>query len=340
MALKIFNRKQQQEELEAEVVVPRRQYRPLPTRRQEQFEPALQLKLSDDPLQRELQLERYAYIAINRHLWADHRDVEKVYRQAVLAIDENFALVPEGFISLPQTIADEPGKDEQDVETQPFLLARCAVTNAQFQKFVDSGGYQDLELWPKDVWPQLIDFKDQTDNPGPRFWREGRHHKALAEHPVVGICFYEAAAYCKWAGYRLPAEAEWQMAASWRLRTSAQLLRRYPWGDALDTRRCNIWGSGIGRTVPVSEYPNGASPNGVLQLIGNVWEWTDSDFTVACDYRPVVGDMLLKSIRGGAFDTYFAAQATSVFRTGIAALARVHNVGFRCALDLGANGSS
>jgi iron(II)-dependent oxidoreductase len=87
--------------------------------------------------------------------------------------------------------------------------------------------------------------------------------------------------------------------------------------------------------VPVSEYVSGASPNGVLQLIGNVWEWTGSNFEVSYEYRPVVGDMLLKSIRGGAFDTYFAAQATSAFRTGMAALARVHNVGFRCALDMG-----
>jgi iron(II)-dependent oxidoreductase len=111
-------------------------------------------------------------------------------------------------------------------------------------------------------------------------------------------------------------------------------MRRYPWGDALDIRRCNIWSSAIGHTVPVGVYPNGASPNGVLQLIGNVWQWTESDLELTHEGRPVVGDMLLKSIRGGAFDTYFAAQATSVFRTGLPALARVHNVGFRCALDL------
>src|SRR5206468_4186091 len=161
------------------------------------------------------------------------------------AIDENFALVPEGFVSLPQTIDDNPGCPEIDVETEPFLLARHAVTHAQFQKFVDAGAYEELELWPKDIWPHLIDFKDQTEHVGPRYWKNGRHDRRLAEHPVVGINCYEAAAYAQWAGFRLPTEAEWQMAASWRIRSSAHLLRRYPWGDALDTRRCNIWASGI-----------------------------------------------------------------------------------------------
>lgn len=331
MALKLFTKKQDV----VETVVPRRKYRPKPPVRQEPFEPADGAVLHEDQLQRQLQLERYAFIAINRDLWQHHPDVERVHRQAVLAIDENFALVPEGFVSMPTTILNEPGNPEADIETEPFLMARHTITNAQFQKFVDAGGYQELDLWPQDIWPQIIDFKDQTDAAAPRYWRNGRHHKKLADHPVVGVCYYEAAAYAKWAGYRLPTEAEWQMAASWRLRTSAQLLRRYPWGDALDTRRCNIWASGVGKTAPVNAYEPGAAPNGVLQLIGNVWEWTESDFEVTHESNPVVGDMLLKSIRGGAFDTYFAAQATSAFRTGLAALARVHNVGIRCVLDLG-----
>jgi iron(II)-dependent oxidoreductase len=152
---------------------------------------------------------------------------------------------------------------------------------------------------------------------------------------VVGICCFEASAYARWAGYRLPTEAEWQMAASWRLRSSAHVFRRYPWGDALDTDRCNIWSSGVGAALPVSAHEAGAAPNGVLQLIGNVWEWTSSDFDVIDnERRPVVGDMVLKSIRGGSFDAYFAVQATSFFRTGLASLARTHNVGFRCVLDI------
>jgi iron(II)-dependent oxidoreductase len=226
-----------------------------------------------------------------------------------------------------------------DYETSPFLLARYLVTNAQYQNFVDVGGYSELELWDREIWPHLIDFKDQTEEPGPRFWRKARHNRSLAEHPVVGICYYEASAYSRWAGFRLPSEAEWQMAASWRIRSSANVLRRYPWGDALDVNKCNIWASGLAGTVPVNAYANGSAPNGVCQLCGNVWEWTASDFEMTDDENnPVLGDMLMKSIRGGAFDTYFPSQATSCFRTALASLARPHNVGIRLALDLPQDG--
>jgi len=299
------------------------------------YDPAEPLALAEDPLQRHLQLERYGFVVRQRSRWCDHPQVEAVFQAAVAAIDERFALVPEGFVSLPKMVNDYPGCPEEDVETAHFLLARHPVTHAEFQKFVDLGGYEDLDLWPEDIWPHLIDFKDQTGQPGPRYWQGGRHDKGLAEHPVVGVCYYEAAAYARWVGYRLPTEAEWQMAASWRIRSSAHVFRRYPWGDAMDTRRCNIWNSGVGHTVPVTAFESGAAPNGVLQLIGNVWEWTSSDFDVIDDERrQVVGDMLLKGIRGGAFDTYFPAQATSFFRTGLASLARSNNVGFRCVLDL------
>ena len=190
-------------------------------------------------------------------------------------------------------------------------------------------------MWTEDIWPHLIEFKDQTGSHGPRFWRDGRHDRRITDHPVVGISYYEAEAYARWAGYRLPTSAEWQMAANWRIRSSAHVLRRYPWGDAFDTRKCNLWASNVGHTVPVQAYEEGAAPNGVLQLIGNAWEWTDGDYEVQDDaHRVVVGDMVLKEIRGGAFDTYFPAQATSSFRTGLASLRRMHNVGFRCVVDL------
>ena len=125
------------------------------------------------------------------------------------------------------------------------------------------------------------------------------------------------------------------MAASWHLNSSTNMMRRFPWGDAMDKMRCNIWPSRHGATVPVSEYPTGAAPNHVLQLVGNVWEWTDTEYAVNDDYgRPIVGEMPMHVVRGGAFDTYFEAQATSHFRTGQIAIARTHNTGFRCAMDL------
>jgi iron(II)-dependent oxidoreductase len=300
-----------------------------------EFVPAEKKRLPGDPLAQALELGRLGVIAGQRSEWADHPDFKKVLDAATKAIDESFAIVPEGFASIALSTFDQPGSAEADFETEAFLLARHATTNAQFQAFVDSGGYENLELWPADIWPHLISFKDQTDRPGPRYWREGRHHRDLADHPVAGVSYYEAAAYASWAGYRLPTDAEWQMTATWRTRSSAHVDRRYPWGDTLDLSFCNIWASGRSGTLPVYACSGGAAPNGVLQLIGNAWEWTSSDFEcVDRDGRKVVGDTLLKSIRGGAYDTYFPWQATSAFRSGLGCLSRVHNVGFRCALDL------
>jgi iron(II)-dependent oxidoreductase len=299
------------------------------------YVPAEKVKLSGDPLRQALQTRRFGRILQGRRPWADHPDFKKTYDAASRALDECFALVPEGFVSIAMSIFDQPGSPEKDCETEPFLLARHAVTNAEYQLFVDAGAYEDLELWPEEIWPHLIDFKDATGESGPRFWQGGRHHRDLANHPVVGISFYEAAAYADWAGYRLPTEAEWQMAASWRIRSGAHVHRRYPWGDALNLSCCNIWASGHGGTLPVDACPDGAAPNGVRQLIGNVWEWTAADFeAVDRDGRQVVGETLLKVIRGGAYDTYFPWQAVSAFRSGLGCVARAHNVGFRCAMDL------
>jgi len=297
------------------------------------FVPAAPTKPVADLLEQALRAGRLGHFVAQPSPWANQPRFETVLAEAARAIDERFALVPAGIVSIPLTTCDDPGQPETDCETQEFMLARHAVTNADFQHFVDAEGYRDMSLWPEEIWPHLISFKDMTDTPGPRYWQNGRHDRRLADHPVVGISFYEAAAYAQWAGYRLPTEAEWQMAASWQIRSEANVHQRYPWGDSLDLQRCNIWASGHNGTLPVGACPGGAAPNGVLQLIGNVWEWTNSDFLCAdTNGQRVVGDSRMNSIRGGAFDTYFAWQATATFRTGLACVARSNNVGFRCAL--------
>jgi iron(II)-dependent oxidoreductase len=107
----------------------------------------------------------------------------------------------------------------------------------------------------------------------------------------------------------------------------------------MDNTRCNIWSSRRRGTASVEGYPNGAAPNQVRQLVGNVWEWTDTEYTIMDDDgRPVIGEMPMHVIRGGAFDTYFETQATNYFRTGQIALARTHNTGFRCAMDMSGAG--
>lgn len=296
--------------------------------------------LDADPLKRALQAGRLGHVLAvcgetDEDTHATH--AAQVRDAAAVAVDEAFALVPEGFASLAHMINDQPGCPETTVETEPFLLARHAVTHADFQHFVDDGGYDQLDFWPRDIWPHLIDFKDATQTPGPRYWRDGRHEKSLHDHPVVGVCQFEAQAYARWAGFRLPTEAEWQMAATWRIRSAASVFRRCPWGDALDTARCNVWATGVGGTMPVHALPDGATPNKILQMIGNIWEWTEGVLEMT-DHEggQVVGDMSLAPVRGGAFDTYFPSQASGCFRTGLVSLARTHNAGFRCAMSLSA----
>jgi len=301
----------------------------------EAFQPAPYSSFDSDPLLRMLQQGRHAVILREEVKWRTHPNGENVLRQTADEIEQRMALVPAGSVALARTLDGETGPPEEDIAVEPFLLDVHTVTNGRFQKFVDSGGYDSLEYWPEEIWPHLIELKDLTGQPGPRFWRQGRCNALLLDHPVVGISWYEAQAFALWVGQRLPTEAEWQMAASWHIHSSTDMLRRFPWGDALDNQRCNIWSSRHGTTVPVNTYPTGAAPNHVLQLVGNVWEWTDSEYSIADEAgRPIVGEMPMHVVRGGAFDTYFEVQATSHFRTGQLALARPHNVGFRCATNL------
>lgn len=298
-------------------------------------EPAEPEPLHPDPLRRLYQQHRFAVILAQEDRWATDTEGRNICAVAERMLENELALVPAGLAAMPTTLDDQPGCPETEVEVEPFLLAVHPVTNARFQQFVSAGCYDDLDLWPGRIWPHLIELHDLTGKPGPRYWVDGRHDRRLSDRPVVGISWYEADAYARWVGLRLPTEAEWQMAASWRIRSEADVFRRFPWGDAMDYQRCNTWGAGLGRLAPVEKFESGDAPNGVRQLIGNVWEWTAGGFEVTdAQGNIIVGEMPMKSIRGGAFDTYFDTQATSSFRTGQILLARTHNLGFRCAQDI------
>lgn len=334
MALKLFSRKKPDT-----LPPPGRQddvpVRLIAARARDSFEPAPCEPLDHDPLRRLLQQERYNVILRDEARWQRDPGGGAVIAEAIDRLEQSMALVPAGSVALPQTLSAQPGQPEIEVDVDPFLLDTHAVTNRRFQKFVDAEGYDALEYWPEEIWPHLIELKDQTGHPGPRFWRDGRHDAAFADHPVLGISWYEAQAYALWIGQRLPTEAEWQMAATWHIKSSTDIMRRFPWGDAMDITRCNIWSSRHRDTVPVTDYANGAAPNQVCQLIGNVWEWTDAECSLTDDDgRAIIGEMPMQVVRGAAFDTYFELQATASFRTGQLALARPHNTGMRCAVDL------
>jgi gamma-glutamyl hercynylcysteine S-oxide synthase len=259
------------------------------------------------------------------------------------AFSAGMCLVPSGEVALHPLSEDETRPTRTAIRRTPlhveaYYLDRYPVTNAQFRQFVASGGYEQIAIWDQEIWPAVLDFVDQTGHPGPRFWRNGRPPSGEANHPVVGVCWYEAWAYSRWAGKRLATDAEWVKAGSWPVSMAGHPLleRRYPWGDAMDRARANLWGSGPGRTVSVDQFPLGVSVGGVHQLIGNVWEWTGDAFTLedAASDANVALQPKMRSIHGGAFDTYLDTQATCQFQSGDFALARKHNIGFRSAIGM------
>ncbi|HUT93703.1 MAG TPA: formylglycine-generating enzyme family protein [Thermoguttaceae bacterium] len=265
--------------------------------------------------------------------------------RAVTALQEGMALVPDGEVVLGRIdeALDDGQLEEEEIaacegrviRVEHFFLDRYPVTNRQFYDFVAGGGYQQIAMWDERIWPAVLDFVDQTGQPGPRFWRDGCYPNGLEDHPVVGVSWYEAVAYARWVGKRLLTDAEWVKAGSWPvcLSPSTRVQRKYPWGDSMERSRVNLWGSGPGGTVPVHEFADGVSVGGVYQLIGNVWEWTRGDFEpVDPFHRDLVLEIPMKSVRGGAFDTYFDNQATCQFQSGETAIARKRNVGFRCAV--------
>jgi gamma-glutamyl hercynylcysteine S-oxide synthase len=266
--------------------------------------------------------------------------------RAIRQLDESMALVPAGRVLLGQ-LAEQShsacGPTDMDpkllernlVGVEPVYLDRFCVTNEEFQRFIDAGGYEQLEFWHEEALPALLDFVDQSGAPGPRYWEDGQYLNNEGRLPVVGISWYEAWAYARWVGKRLPTDAEWTKAGAWPVESAPGRIaqRRYPWGESFDVRRAHLFGSGQGGPVAVEEYPGGTSVGGIHQLIGNVWEWTSTPLGELTDSTLHVSESVM-SIRGGAYDTYFENQATCHFQSGEQSLSRRRNIGFRLALPM------
>ena len=143
-----------------------------------------------------------------------------------------------------------------------FWIDKYEVTNEHFKKFMDAGGYTNSAYWSQTGW-KWLQSKGFTQ---PLYWNDKRYN--APQQPVVGVSWYEADAYARWAGKRLPTTLEWQAAAQ------GTDNRIWPWGNVWDPAKANAGDGSRGAPVAVGSYPSGVSPFGILDMAGNVWEYT------------------------------------------------------------------
>ena len=237
------------------------------------------------------------------------------------------------------------------VTVKPFHIAKAPVTNAEFMDFVNAGGYQRREFWSDAGWS----WREQTNTRRPLYWVAGERGEwrlrrfdqvedKPPHQPVIHVNWYEANAYCRWAGRRLPTEVEWEVAALGEPGNDNKELalkkRSYPWGEqAPDMRQANLDGRALG-CVDVAALPAGDSAFACRQMLGNVWEWTSTTFApfpgFSADAYKEYSEPLFydtKVLKGGAWATR-SRMVTGRYRNFFPPQRRDVMAGFRtCALS-------
>jgi len=222
------------------------------------------------------------------------------------------------------------------VNLPAYQIGKYEVTRGQYRKFIEAGGYEDSRYWSSDGWKwkqsDVIDYAGMHGNVArtvrpnakekrrePEHWAaeqewigHGHGHPRFTQtdnHPVVGLTYYEAEAYCKWAGGRLPTEAEWEKAARWN--EKQQHANTWPWGDTWDPEKCNNaddhnpagGGYRVNQSAPVGSYPQGASPYGCMDMVGNAWEWVaDWSKSYPGNPKPFDHTAAYRLVKGGCWD--------------------------------------
>jgi iron(II)-dependent oxidoreductase len=229
-----------------------------------------------------------------------------------------------------------------EVEVRPFLIDRAPVTNRAFAEFVDDNGYGTPKCWSAAGW----EWRQAEDASAPLHWergsggwvrvRFGHREQPPPDEPVQHVSFFEAEAFARWAGKRLPTEAEWERAATWDERRGKS---RYPWGREFMGYEANL-GHTRFSPAPVGSYAGGESPTGCVQLTGDVWEWTSSYFQPYPgflsypypEYSEVYFGEEYRVLRGGSWATD-PLVARGSFRNWEHPSRRQIFAGFRCAKD-------
>jgi iron(II)-dependent oxidoreductase len=235
-------------------------------------------------------------------------------------------------------------RPEHLVDLPPFLIDRFPVSNAQYLEFVREKGYERTEFWSNGGQRWLAETGAAT----PKYWTrtgDGWSTRSMdverpldPTRPVCHVCYYEAEAFAAWAGKRLPSEFEWEAAASWN--PSTKHAQNFPWGDSpADARSANIDQLAFD-TAPLGTYDRNVSPLGCYGMIGDVWEWTSSDFNgypgfQSFPYKEYSEEFFgpdYKVLRGGSWATRPGA-IRSTFRNWDYPIRRQIFSGFRCAQD-------
>ncbi len=244
-----------------------------------------------------------------------------------------------------RTWALDNERSAHEVEVPGFYLDKTPVTNRAYIEFVEDGGYERDELWDPEGWEWIKEEKISA----PKHWYQKEPHDWWTQRfgfdepvsmgaSVVHVSWYEADAYARWAGKRLPTEAEWEKAASWD--PERETKRLYPWGDAPPTpERANLDQLAFG-AAEVGAYPAGASAYGALGMVGDVWEWTASEFSAYSgfesfpypEYSEVFFDDGYMVLRGGSWATRPGA-IRNTFRNWDFPVRRQLFAGFCCAQE-------
>lgn len=240
----------------------------------------------------------------------------------------DMVLIPGGEFIMG-TDSDGANNDQKPAHTvylDAYYIDKHEVTNAQYEEFIVNGGYKEKEFWTKEGWDFIQKYK--VGSP----LKYGRNPISTEpDHPVIGVTWYEANAYAKWAGKRLPTEAEWEKAARGTDR------RIYPWGNKMDFSKLNYFPHTT-KLFSVGSFPKGASPYGIMDMAGSVWEWTadwyDETYYSQSQNKNPKGpdDGKYRVLRGGGWNS-IRLQLQCPYRYYEKPDNTTYHIGFRCAHD-------
>ncbi|MGH9835803.1 MAG: ergothioneine biosynthesis protein EgtB [Blastocatellia bacterium] len=237
-------------------------------------------------------------------------------------------------------------RPQHKVFLQDFAIDRAPVSNGDYLEFINAGGYSDFHWWLSEGWDAVNRERWQA----PLYWEQhsdewmirdfhGLHRvEDRASDPVSHVSYLEASAYAKWAGKRLPTEAEWEKAACFDPNKKSK--RQFPWGDgAVDAAKANLFEKQLWGVAPIGLFPQGRSATGCQQMIGDVWEWTMSDYAPYPGFKSEFDEyndkwfVGQKVLRGGSFATP-QIHIRSTYRNFFHPHERWMIAGFRCAKTL------